>query len=114
MSAADSVSGAEYGVASAERVNHRNGYRHRDLDTRAGTIDVAVPKLRHGAFFPDWSLERRTRAERALSTVIATCYFKGVSTCRMNDLEATLGIANMSKSQVSRMSEELDDMVADF
>ena len=111
---ADTVCGAEYGVASTERVNHRNGYRHRDLDTRVGTIDVAVPKLRHGAFFPDWLLERRTRAERALSTVIATCYLKGVSTRRMNDLVATLGIANMSKSQVSRMSEELDEMVADF
>ena len=111
---ADTVCGAEYGVASTERVNHRNGYRHRDLDTRVGTIDVAVPKLRHGAFFPDWLLERRSRAERALSTVIATCYLKGVSTRRMNDLVATLGIANLSKSQVSRMSEELDEMVADF
>ena len=111
---ADTVCGAEYGVASTERVNHRNGYRHRDLDTRVGTIDVAVPKLRHGAFFPDWLLERRSRAERALSTVIATCYLKGVSTRRMNDLVATLGISNLSKSQVSRMSEELDEMVADF
>ena len=81
---ADTVCGAEYGVASTERVNHRNGYRHRDLDTRVGTIDVAVPKLRHGAFFPDWLLERRSRAERALSTVIATCYLKGVSTRRIN------------------------------
>lgn len=111
---ADTVCGAEYGVASEQRVNHRNGYRHRDLDTRVGTIDVAVPKLRHGAFFPDWLLERRSRAERALSTVIATCYLKGVSTRRMNDSVATLGIANLSKSQVSRMSEELDEMVADF
>ena len=111
---ADTVCGAEYGVASTERVNHRNGYRHRDLDTRVGTIDVAVPKLRHGAFFPEWLLERRSRAERALSTVIATCYLKGVSTRRMNDLVATLGISNLSKSQVSRMSEELDEMVADF
>lgn len=61
---ADTVCGAEYGVASTERVNHHNGYRHCDLDTLVGTIDVAVPKLRHGAFFPDWLLERRTRAER--------------------------------------------------
>ena len=111
---ADTVCGAEYGVAPTERVNHRNGYRHRDLDTRVGTIDVAVPKLRHGAIFPDWLLERRSRAERASSTVIATCYLKGVSTRRMNDLVATLGITNMSKSQVSRMAEELDEMVADF
>ena len=111
---ADTVCGAEYGVASAERAKHRNWYRHRDPDTRVGTIDVAVPKLRHGAFFPDWLLERRSRAERALSTVIATFYLKVVSTRGMNDLVATLGIANMSKSQVSRMSEELDEMVADF
>ncbi|WP_459208504.1 transposase [Corynebacterium macginleyi] len=55
-----------------------NGYRHRDLDTRVGTIDVAVPKLRTGPFFPDWLVQRRTRAERALTTVIATCYVKGV------------------------------------
>lgn len=70
---ADSICGAECGVASTERVNHRNGYRHRDVDTRVGTIDGAVPKLRHGVFFPDWLLERRSRAECALSTVIATC-----------------------------------------
>jgi len=111
---ADTVCGAEYGVASTERVNHRNGYRYRDLDTRLGTSDVAVPKLRHGAFFPDWLLERRLRAERALSTVIATCYLKRVSTRRMNDLVATLGIANMSKSHVSHMSEKLDEMVTNF
>ena len=70
-------------------------------------------QIRH-TFLPDWLLERRSRAERALSTVIATCYLKGVSTRRMNDLVATLGISNLSKSQVSRMSEELDEMVADF
>ena len=57
-------------LLSTGRVNHRSGYRHRDLGTRVGTIDVAVPKLRHGVFFPDWFLERRSRAERALSTVI--------------------------------------------
>lgn len=111
---ADTICGAEYGVVSEDRVNQRNGYRHRALDTRVGTIDVAVPKLRHGAFFPDWLLERRSRAERALSTVIATCYLKGVSTRRMKDLVATLGINNLSKSQVSRMAEDLDVMVEDF
>ena len=60
---ADAVCGAEYGTRSAERVNSRNGYRHRDLDTRAGTIDVAIPKLRQGSFFPEWLLERHRRAE---------------------------------------------------
>ncbi|CAB0528550.1 IS256 family transposase [Corynebacterium diphtheriae] len=111
---ADTVCGAEYGTTSDTRVNLRNGYRHRPLDTRVGTIDVAIPKLRHGSFFPDWLLERRTRVERALTTVIATCYLKGVSTRRMNDLVATLGITNLSKSQVSDMAKELDAMVEDF
>ena len=82
----------EYATTSESRTDVRNGYRHRDLDTRVGTIDVAVPKLRTGSFFPDWLLERRTRAERALTTVITTCYLKGVSTRRMNDLVASLGI----------------------
>ncbi|MFD5868217.1 transposase, partial [Corynebacterium sp. NPDC060344] len=113
-SQADTVCGADYGLISDERTNRRNGYRHRDLDTRVGTIDVAVPKLRHGSFFPDWLLERRSRAEQALTTVIATCYLKGVSTRRMNDLVATLGIANLSKSQVSEMAKSLDAMVEDF
>lgn len=93
---ADQVCGVDYATASESRTNVRNGYRHRDLDTRVGTIDVAVPKLRTGSFFPDWLLERRTRAERALTTVIATCYLKGVSTRRMNDLVASLGINSLS------------------
>lgn len=76
---ADSVCGADYATVSNTRTNHRNGYRHRDLDTRVGTIDVKVPKLRHGSFFPDWLLNRRTRAERALVPLIATCHLKGVS-----------------------------------
>ena len=111
---ADQICGAEYATTSESRTNVRNGYRHRDLDTRVGTIDVAVPKLRTGSFFPDWLLERRTRAERALTTVIATCYLKGVSTRRMNDLVASLGINNLSKSQVSEMAKDLDQMVEDF
>ncbi|MGI5128236.1 transposase [Pseudonocardia sp. CA-107938] len=62
---ADSVCGAAWGERSEQRTNTRNGYRHRDFDTRAGTIDVAIPKLRHGSYFPDWLLQRRRRAERA-------------------------------------------------
>ena len=77
---ADAVCGAEYGVASPERVNSRNGYRHRDLDTRAGTIDVAIPRLRQGSYFPEWLLERRKRAEAALVSVVATCYLWGSRT----------------------------------
>ena len=76
---ADAVCGAEYGSRSPERINPRNGYRHREFDTRAGTLDVAIPKLRSGSYFPDWLLERRKRAERALTSVVATCYLLGVS-----------------------------------
>lgn len=111
---ADSICGAQYATVSESRTNSRNGYRHRDLDTRVGTIDVAIPKLRHGSYFPDWLLERRTRTEQALTTVIATCYLKGVSTRRMNDLVASLGITNLSKSQVSEMAKDLDAIVEDF
>ena len=64
---ADALCGADYGQRSDERVNVRNGYRHRDFDTRVGTLDVAIPKLRSGSYFPDWLLQRRKRAERALT-----------------------------------------------
>src|SRR3954451_1548544 len=111
---ADVVCGAEYGTVSPERVNQRNGYRHRDFDTRAGTVDAAIPKLRHGSYFPDWLLERRKRAERALTSVVATCYLLGVSTRRMDKLVETLGITSLSKSQVSVMAKELDTAVEAF
>jgi putative transposase len=111
---ADAVCGAEYGTRSAERVNTRNGYRTREFDTRAGTLDVAIPKLRSGSYFPDWLLERRRRAERALTTVVATCYLLGVSTRRMEKLVESLGITRLSKSQVSEMAKDLDAQVADF
>jgi transposase-like protein len=111
---ADAVCGAEYGVASPDRVNSRNGYRHRELDTRVGTIEVAIPKLRQGSYFPEWLLERRKRAEAALISVVATCYLLGVSTRRMDKLVQTLGINSLSKSQVSRMAADLDEQVAAF
>ena len=111
---ADSVCGAEYGVRSPDRSNRRNGYRHRDLDTRVGTVDVAVPKLREGSFFPDWLLQRRRRAEAALTTVVATCYLLGVSTRRMDKLVQSLGITGLSKSQVSEMAKDLDQQVEAF
>jgi hypothetical protein len=88
---ADVVCGAGYGHRSAERTNQRNGYRPRQFDTRAGSLDLAIPKLRHRSYFPDWPLEQRKRAERALSTVVATCYLIGVSTRRMDKLVETLG-----------------------
>src|SRR3954468_12419217 len=111
---ADAVCGAEYGAVSPERTNRRNGYRHRELDTRTGTIDVAIPKLRQGSYFPEWLLERRKRAEAALISVVATCYLLGVSTRRMDKLVQTLGITSLSKSQVSRMAADLDEQVTAF
>jgi putative transposase len=111
---ADAVCGAAYGTTSPERVNRRNGYRARDFDTRAGSLDLAVPKLRTGTYFPDWLLERRKRAERALTSVVATCYLLGVSTRRMDKLVQSLGITTLSKSQVSVMAKELDAHVEQF
>jgi transposase-like protein len=111
---ADAMCGAPYGQPSPERVNTRNGYRHRDFDTRVGTLDVAIPKLRTGSYFPDWLMERRTRAEAALTSVVATSYLLGVSTRRMEKLVATLGITRLSKSQVSRMAADLDAVVEAF
>src|ERR1700712_4630030 len=111
---ADALCGADYGERSTERTNSRNGYRHRQFDTRAGSLDLAIPKLRHGSYFPDWLLERHKRAERALTTVVATCYLLGVSTRRMDKLVETLGITSLSKSQVSVMAKELDVAVAAF
>ena len=113
--------------ADPDRSAQRNGYRHRVLDTRVGTIDVAVPKLCSGTYFPDWLLERRKRAESALITVVADCYLAGVSTRRMAprmhasrtshpgpQLVKTLGINSLSKSQVSRMAADLDEHVEQF
>ena len=111
---ADAVVGAEWGRPTPGRTAQRNGYRHRDLDTRVGTIDVAIPKLRKGTYFPEWLLERRKRAESALITVVADCYLAGVSTRRMDKLVKTLGIDSLSKSQVSRMAADLDQVVEDF
>ncbi len=77
---ADAVCGAPYGERSAERTNRRDGYRDRDFDTRTGTMELQIPRLRSGSYFPDWLLERRRRAERALVQVVAECYVRGVST----------------------------------
>ena len=111
---ADAVCGASYGERSQERTNTRNGYRRRDWDTRAGTVDLAIPKLRQGSYFPDWLLERRRRAEAALVTVVATSYLLGVPARRMERLVETLGITRLSKSQVSEMAKDLDAQVEAF
>ena len=111
---ADAICGAPYGMSSPDRVNVRNGYRHRDFDTRVGTMDVAIPRLRSGSYFPDWLLERRRRAEAALTSVVATCYLLGVSTRRMEKLVESLGITRLSRSQVSEMARDLDEQVEAF
>jgi putative transposase len=104
---------AGYGEVSPDRVNSRNGYRLREWDTRAGTVGLAIPKLRQGSYYPEF-LEHRRRAERALASVVATSYLLGVSTRRVEKLAASLGVTGLSKSQVSIMAAELDDMVAGF
>ena len=111
---ADQLCGAEYGERSPQRSNRRNGYRTRDWDTRAGTVELAVPKLRHGSYFPDWLLTHRRRAEQALVTVVATAYLLGVSTRRVEKLAEQLGIKSLSRSQVSEMATHLDAQVAAF
>ncbi|MEV0354422.1 IS256 family transposase [Nonomuraea sp. NPDC050680] len=111
---ADTLCGAGYGERSSERTNSRNGYRAREWDTRAGTVELAIPKLRSGSYFPDWLLERRRRAEQALISVVATSYLLGVSTRRVDKLIEQLGIKNISKSQVSQMAKVLDEQVEAF
>ena len=110
----DALCGAEYGERTPERTNSRNGYRERNWDTRAGTIELAIPKLRTGSYFPDWLLERRRRSEQALVQVIAECYVRGISTRRVDGLVKTLGIDGISKSQVSAMAKSLDPIVEAF
>jgi transposase-like protein len=95
-------------------VNYRNGYRERRWDTRTGTIELAIPKLRQGSYFPEWLLERRRRSEQALVSVVATSYLLGVSTRRVEKLAETLGIKSLSKSQVSELAKSLDGAVEQF
>src|SRR3989441_2833077 len=111
---ADAVCGAGYGERTPERVNRRNGYRERDWDTRVGSIELAVPRLREGSYFPDWLLQARRRAEQAFVSVIADAYLAGVSTRRVEKLVQQLWVERMSKSQVSRLAKSLDGIVEDF
>jgi putative transposase len=110
----DQACGAGYGQRSDERVNRRNGYRARQWDTRVGTVELAIPKLREGSYFPDWLLTHRRRAEQALVTVVATAYLLGVSTRRVERLAEQLGVKNLSRSQVSEMAAHLDAQVKAF
>lgn len=100
--------------AAPERVNKRNGYRARAWDTRLGTIELDIPKLRKGSYFPQWLIEPRRRGERALVSVVTEAYALGISTRRVDDLVKTLGMEGMSKSQVSELAKSLDEQVAAF
>jgi len=105
---------AAYGERSPERENSRNGYRTRPWDTRLGTIELNVPKLRRGVYSPEVLLSPRRRAEQALVAVICQAYVEGVSTRRVDDLVKAMGIEGMSKSEVSRLAKELDTVVTEF
>ena len=100
--------GAGLGERSPERITYRNGYRPRPWDTRVGTLELQVPKVREGSYFPSL-LEPRRRSERALLAVVQQAYVEGVSTRRVEDLVQALGCEGISKSQVSRICQELDD-----
>ena len=110
----DGLAGAGFGERTPERTNRRNGYRERRFDTRVGTIDLRIPKLRAGTYFPDWLLEPRRRSERALAAVVAEAYVLAVSTRRVERLVETLGITGISKCQVSELAKSLDEAVAGF
>ena len=110
----DSMCNAAYGQRTPERTNSRNGYRERDFDTRVGSIDLAIPKLRSGSYYPEWLLTPRRRAERALVAVVTESYVLGISTRRVDGLVKALGVESISKSQVSRLAASLDEEVAAF
>ncbi len=108
-----SLTGAGPGERSAERINHRNGYRERDWETRAGTVELRIPKLRRGSYYPCF-LEPRRMAEKALTAVIQEAYVQGVSTRSVDDLVKAMGMSGISKSQVSRLCGEIDDKIKTF
>jgi putative transposase len=109
----ESLTGAGHGERSPERINHRNGYRDRVWETRAGAVELRIPKLRRSSYFPGF-LEPRRMAEKALAAVIQEAYIQGVSTRSVDELVRAMGMTGISKSQVSRLCGEIDDKVAAF
>ena len=104
------LAGAGYGEKNPERRAQRNGYRERDWHTRAGTVELCIPKLRKGSYFPGF-LEPRRMAEKALTAVIQEADVQGISTRSVDDLVKAMGMDGISKSQVSRLCEEIDEKV---